>query len=591
VAHSVRTIPLLPLSPVWMKAAVVGGIWASLEIIIGSFLHNLRLPLSGTILAVISVYLLVAFVQIWGDKGLIWRAGLICALMKSVSPSAVIIGPMTGIMLEAILLELIILLFGRNLFGYLVGGAAAVLSSLAHKLITLLILYGFDLVRILSGLYMFSVKQVKLESADPAILIAIIAGLYILAGFVGAAGGYMAGRAYLNSKSTSGNTVKHELQPGNTLFNYTTGQKYSLLILSLNLASIVICLMLLNSGYFLLAVTTSVIYVGFCIAYYRQALNRLRKPAIWIQFILITLVSAFLWNKLSGDSLFDMEGMAAGLKMIWRAIIVIIGFAAISVEMKNPLIRSVLYNRGFASLYQSVSLSFSALPSIIAQLPTVKELFTNHKISFGNLFRIAESLLPAFENDHTKRPEIFILTGDRMQGKTKLLKEIVAILKNRGVFVSGFVSEGIDAQGKRTGFILKDIKTDEAVELCNVVNKFGGPVQGRYFFNPAAILKGNEILGSANSGGTGAIVIDEVGPMEIGGNGWYSAIEMLCGTSRDVQIWTVRRSIADKATRRWSTGNIHIVDIATAQPLETAKLIISAISDNLQRKNRVTGQK
>jgi hypothetical protein len=166
-----------------MRAAVVGSIWASLEIIIGSFLHNLRVPFSGTILAVMSVYLLIAFVQIWNDRGLVWRAGLICALMKSVSPSAVIIGPMTGIMLEALLLELFIMLFGRNMIGYLVGGAAAVLSSLLHKLITLLLLYGFDFVRILSGLYQFSVRQVKLEDTPPSTVIAIISALYIIAGY------------------------------------------------------------------------------------------------------------------------------------------------------------------------------------------------------------------------------------------------------------------------------------------------------------------------------------------------------------------------------------------------------------------------
>ena len=185
-----------------MKAAVAGSIWASLEIIIGSFLHNLRIPFSGTILALMSVYLLVAFVQIWKEKGLIWRAGLICAMMKSVSPSAVIIGPMTGIMLEAVLLELFILLFGRNLFGYILGGAAAVLSSLLHKLITLLILYGFDLVRIISGLYTYSVKQINLEGSSPALLITLIAAIYISIGAIGAVGGYLAGKAYLKTKGT-----------------------------------------------------------------------------------------------------------------------------------------------------------------------------------------------------------------------------------------------------------------------------------------------------------------------------------------------------------------------------------------------------
>ena len=60
--------------------------------------------------------------------------------------------------------------------------------------------------------------------------------------------------------------------------------------------------------------------------------------------------------------------------MIARAVIVIIGFATIGIELKNPLIKSVLYNKGFANLYQSLSLSFSALPGILESLPESKNL-------------------------------------------------------------------------------------------------------------------------------------------------------------------------------------------------------------------------
>ena len=80
----------IKLQPIWLKAAVLGGLWASIEIIIGSFFHNLRLPFAGTILAANATILMVAFYQMWPEKGLIWRAGLIAALMKSISPSAII---------------------------------------------------------------------------------------------------------------------------------------------------------------------------------------------------------------------------------------------------------------------------------------------------------------------------------------------------------------------------------------------------------------------------------------------------------------------------------------------------------------------
>ena len=77
------------IKDIWLKAAVVGSLWGSVEIIVGSFFHNIRMPMSGTILAVLGISLLVAFGQIWKDKGLFWRAGLIAAMMKSGSPSAI----------------------------------------------------------------------------------------------------------------------------------------------------------------------------------------------------------------------------------------------------------------------------------------------------------------------------------------------------------------------------------------------------------------------------------------------------------------------------------------------------------------------
>jgi iron complex transport system ATP-binding protein len=162
-----------------------------------------------------------------------------------------------------------------------------------------------------------------------------------------------------------------------------------------------------------------------------------------------------------------------------------------------------------------------------------------------------------------------------------MLKEVVTILKDKGVNVSGFLSEGIQAaEGHRLGFTLIDIGNEKGIELCSIEDKFGGPKQGNYYFNPAALMKGNEIIADANNGGTGAIVIDEVGPMEISGGGWYTAIEKLCASSIKLQIWTVRRSLAEKAAKRWNTGTVYIIDIGATEPVETAGIILATINKN-----------
>ena len=109
------------LSSKWTKAAVIGSIWAAIEIVLGSFLHNLRVPFSGTMLSMSAVFLLVAFSLHWKERGIIIRAGLIAALMKSISPSAVILGPMVGIIMEAVILETVLLILGRNMLGIIIG--------------------------------------------------------------------------------------------------------------------------------------------------------------------------------------------------------------------------------------------------------------------------------------------------------------------------------------------------------------------------------------------------------------------------------------------------------------------------------------
>jgi hypothetical protein len=292
-----------PLGSVWLKASVAGSFWASVEIILGSFLHNLRFPMSGTILSFISVFILVAFTRIWKEKGLMIRAGMICALMKSISPSAVILGPMTGIFIEALLLEFSVRMLGMNIAGYLLGGALAVLSTLLHKLVSLLIMYGFDFIKILDMLYQFSVKQVNIENVGPTDLIMLIIAIYAVTGMAGAAAGFLSGKNYLANRHAVQGHREVVLNPENDLFPRDAGRKYSVTLLILIFFSIVAILLLINLNMTLPATILSLAFVSFCLLYYRSSLNRLKKLSLWFQFALITVIAAFLWNGVSEKNL------------------------------------------------------------------------------------------------------------------------------------------------------------------------------------------------------------------------------------------------------------------------------------------------
>jgi nucleoside-triphosphatase THEP1 len=567
-----QEIPAKPLSEIWLKASVLGSVWASVEIILGSFLHNLKIPFSGMLLSFISVWLLISFLQIWKQNGLVIRAGLICALMKSISPSAVILGPMIGIMTEALLVELFILLFGKNIIGYLFAGAFAVLSTLIHKVVSLLIMYGLDFLKILTDLYHFAVKQIGLSSLKPATLLIVITAIYILLGISGALAGYFSGRKHKKNLNTAENEEEIRLKIKNQFADQSRGQSYSIILLFLNITFIALILFLLNQNQNIAAMATGITYLGFCVVKYRNSLKRLTKITFWLSFIIITFAAAFLWNGFSHGAFFSMDGLVVGLKMNARAIIIITGFAGISVELRNPIIKSVLYDKGFGSLYQSLNLAFSALPFIISNLSKQGSTTASgiSGKSLNGLFPQADALLNAFEKEHMRRPEIVIITGDIHEGKTSVAQRVVTILLEQGVNIGGFLAIGRDEDGVRTGFFIKEIETNKTMELCAVKRKETSITTGHFNFNEETIRWGNAILAPENLNNKQLVVIDELGPLELAGKGWSGAIEKICEQSPLPHLWIVRKGIIDKISGKWNVGNIFVYNISVDSPEEIA---------------------
>lgn len=578
-----QLIPGKPLSQTWLKASVVGSIWASVEIILGSFLHNLKIPLSGMILSFISVWILIAFLQVWKENGLIWRAGMICALMKSISPSAFILGPMIGIFTEALLIEFFIFILGKNLFGFLIGGAFAVLSTILHKLVSLLILYGFDLIKILSDLYLFAVKQIHLEQLRPAFLIILITTIYVITGMAGAIAGIITGLKYLKIKSIFDNQYEVLLQSKNQISDQSVGDNYSLFFLLINFISIIGILFLMNFNYVITAMVSSIIYISFCIIKYKNSLKRLKKISFWISFIVITFAAAFLWNGFSHGVFFSIDGLITGLKMNARAIVIVIGFASISTELKNPVIKSLLYHKGFANLYQSLGLAFSALPFFLSNLSkNGTEMKGIPRISFYSILNQAETLLNIFEKEHLIRSQIVIITGDIRHGKTTFTQKIVTDLLTQKYRIAGFLSIGIDENAVRSGFNLTEIGSSKQVELCSDRNEEKRIKLGKYYFNPDAIIFGNEILNPENCSDKQLIIIDEVGPLELNGGGWCDAIDNIIRNTSIPQLWVVRKSIVKQICGKWNIGNAYIFDITDSSIQE----VVNKLKEIIQLKSQ-----
>jgi hypothetical protein len=383
---------------IWLKAAVAGGLWASFEIIVGSFLHNIHMPFSGTTLATFSVILMIAFLQIWPLNGLIWRAGIICGLMKSLSPSAVILGPMTGIMMEAIIMDLMIYLLGKNILGYLAAGAGALLSAILHKASSLLILYGTDVINIYTGLFDFFKEQLSISNIKPADLLIGIALVYIALGTVAAASGFFLGKYSVKTHLTDP-MPPIAVDPFASGWNKTDpNQPFRIFLLILHILFLPGMLMLLNKyGLKPVAMIPVFIYIILSVLYYKQIIHRLKKPFFWSQLIIMTIIAGLFWHSPEAASGNLRNGYMVGLEMSLRAVLVITAFSGLSVEIRNPMVTKVLFKSRLRNGYAALSLAFNSLPAMLDRSAKVKTFFRKHVQSFLTLLYEAELWLTCFQ--------------------------------------------------------------------------------------------------------------------------------------------------------------------------------------------------
>jgi iron complex transport system ATP-binding protein len=189
-------------------------------------------------------------------------------------------------------------------------------------------------------------------------------------------------------------------------------------------------------------------------------------------------------------------------------------------------------------------------------------------IFFHGLLSQAETLFHIFEKEHLLKPQVVIITGDIHQGKTTFAQKIVADLLEQNIRIAGFLSIGINENGIRTGFNLVDIESSRQIELCSDKKNEKQLKFGKYYFNPEAISFGNEILKGDNLSDKQLIVIDEVGHLELNGQGWSNAIENITRSNTLPQLWIVRKSLVQKISRRWNIGNAYIFDIAESNTQE-----------------------
>ncbi len=378
-----------PLALRWREAAILGSLWAASEIVLGSFLHNLKVPLRGHILTAIGVVLLVAGHRRWGQRGLLWRAGLIAAAMKSASPSAVLLGPMVAIAMEGFALELATRLAPRRLTGYLLGGALAMSWTMTHRILALLMAYGANIVTVYTRLVAFAEAQLghlPLGAWGPIVgLVAINLAFGAAAAAVG--WGVAAAPPLVEPEAPSAATpARHGQVPvGRSGAAARRGAAPSLLALALVIVALPAGMFAL--GKLPLAGGAAVVAAVALVAAWRypSTMRRLRRPGFWVGLVLLTAIAAIVFAAGAPAGGARWGGVLIGAAMSLRAVFVALSFAALGTELANPVIRAWMGRHGAAPFLAALETAFVALPEAIAAVPPPRTLLRHPRRAVGSL--------------------------------------------------------------------------------------------------------------------------------------------------------------------------------------------------------------
>ncbi|MFH0842137.1 MAG: nucleoside-triphosphatase [Bacteroidota bacterium] len=562
------------LSEKWIKAAIAGTIWAASEIVLGSFLHNLRIPFSGNFLTAIGIVILISISFIWTDRGLFWRAGLICAIMKTMSPSAVIFGPMVAITAEAFLIELFTRILGRTYAGYIAGAMLAMSWNLFHKIISYIINYGSDIVEVYTRLLNMAQKQLNIETDIVWLPIIILLVVYSLFGVFAGVIGIMVGKKMLDQPPA---IVLKDLSTAKTPAFSATKKKfdYSIAWLLADLLLIIGSFTLLNKTPWFVwcaTVTGNIILWAFR---YKSSLRRISKPKFWIFFVLITLLTAFVFSGTPDGETDFLNGLLTGVQMNFRAALIIVGFSVLGTELYNPKIRDSFSKTAFKHLPLALELSVESLPDFIASIPDFKTLVRNPVSVLFNVISHAGAKLSEIRENKRSGKRLFIATGGKKAGKTTFAKRIAGELKLKGFPVGGILAERVMEDSETTGYDLVDIETGRReIFLRQDEKRWTGKI-GKFKINPQGLEFGISILGPENQTGNKLIIIDEVGMLELNKMGWYSSLQKLIMASTGHILFTVRDIHVDAVAQMLGNPEITIFKVSEDDPYKAAITLLS----------------
>ncbi len=121
------------------------------------------------------------------------------------------------------------------------------------------------------------------------------------------------------------------------------------------------------------------------------------------------------------------------------------------------------------------------------------------------------------------RGSLLVLTGPVHSGKTTFLRDAAARWKASGLDVGGFLSVLRPDNGCDQGYDLYDLNEGTSLPFLAHEGEPDWPSVGAWYVFPSTLQKARSILSRDSE--ADVLVVDEIGPLELGGEGLWPAFE------------------------------------------------------------------
>ncbi|MCK8047212.1 ATP-binding cassette domain-containing protein [Shewanella sp. 1CM18E] len=172
--------------------------------------------------------------------------------------------------------------------------------------------------------------------------------------------------------------------------------------------------------------------------------------------------------------------------------------------------------------------------------------------------------------------KVLIVTGESGSGKTTALAAFIEQCQQQQIKLKGMLCPGVMKDGRRFSSDIVDIATGERCLFGHRTGVLDKKTGTRFSFTEAGLALGLQALDHNNVNQGDICIVDEIGPMELGGQGFGKQIAPLLAVANSRHIWVVRPNLIEQVCRHWSLHNPEVIDIEDAHLAQKLMQFINA---------------